>query len=372
MELLSVGPPGLDSSGYGEMQRRILLALENLGWSIAMRPFASLNETILDEINQERLANMEKRPLPPAGSPKLFFGPPPVFYANKNFYTIGFTMSELDRISKDWVDKCNSLNEIWVPSRFNYQTFASSGVLPDKLHIVPLGVDTWHFRPAEVKKEKERFVFLSCFELIPRKNCDLLIEAFYEEFSTGEPVELVIKAFENWGRYDPRGSRIADILQSIQKKCPGSASVTLKTELVPYSELPSLYREADCYISASRGEGWNLPAMEAMACGIPAIAFNWSGHTEFLSHANGFLVDIPGLEEIPDGYNKGARWVKADKDSLRKTMRYVVEHPSEVIAKGNQARLDIVSKYSIEIVARKITSRLKKRGEIREKKRRWL
>ncbi|MFZ5644988.1 MAG: glycosyltransferase family 4 protein [Bacillota bacterium] len=362
MELLSVGPPGLDSSGYGEMQRRILLALEDVGWNVTMRPFASLNALIEDDPGKYRLDKMRKKPLPPPGSPLLFFGPAVLFYPNPNYYNIGFTMTEFDRISKEWADKCNSMDEVWVPSRFNFEIFISAGVLPEKIHIMPLGVDTRHFFPPKDRKDKEKFSFLSSFELIQRKGCDLLIEAFCQEFCAGEPAELVIKAFENWGKYDPSGKTLTELLHNIQKKYPKAAAISLKKELILYSEVPSLYQDADCCISASRGEGWNLPAMEAMACGIPVIAYNWSGHTEFLNHDNSFLMEIPGLEEIKNGVPTGARWVKADTDSLRKMMRYVFENPSEAIQKGEKSRENIAEKYSIENIARMITSRIKNRN----------
>jgi len=188
LQLLSVGPPSLDSSGYGEMQRRIVLALEDLGWKISLRPFPSSNANIDDVVNAPRLKKMEENPLPSPGSPHIFFGPAPMFRPNPNYYNIGFTMTEVDRINQEWVIKSNAMNEVWVPSRFNYETFMSHGVRPEKLHIMHLGIDTTHFKPPRRDSVKENFTFLSCFELIPRKACDILMEAFCEEFSPEDPV----------------------------------------------------------------------------------------------------------------------------------------------------------------------------------------
>jgi glycosyltransferase involved in cell wall biosynthesis len=41
--------------------------------------------------------------------------------------------------------------------------------------------------------------------------------------------------------------------------------------------MPLLYGGADAFVLPTRGEGWGLPILEAMAAGVPAIATNWSG-----------------------------------------------------------------------------------------------
>jgi len=360
LELLSIGPPGLDSSGYGEMQRRIILALEDMGWKITLQPFPSLNASIQDSINEPRLKKMEKNPLPPPGSPLIFFAPAPMFRPNPNYYNVGFTMTEVDRINQEWVSRCNSMNEVWVPSRFNYETFLAHGVKPEALHIMHLGIDTQHFKPSRMDETKEKFTFLSCFELIPRKACDVLMEVFCQEFSSNEPVELVIKSFENGGRYDPQGKTLTSMLDSIHEKYPEAPSITLKKEIMPYSELPSIYKNADCFISISRGEGWNLPVMEAMSCGVPVIALNWSGQTEFLTPLNSFLVEVPELEELKVPWCPDCRWAVVDKNSLRKVMRTVFEQPQAVKQKGLRARINVTKKFSVRTIAEQINNQVKK------------
>lgn len=52
---------------------------------------------------------------------------------------------------------------------------------------------------------------------------------------------------------------------------------------IPTSLLPSLYDRMDAVVIPSRGEGWGRPHVEAMAMGLPLIATNWSGPTEYSS-----------------------------------------------------------------------------------------
>jgi glycosyltransferase involved in cell wall biosynthesis len=55
------------------------------------------------------------------------------------------------------------------------------------------------------------------------------------------------------------------------------------------AEMPDLYRLWDCLLYLSGGEGFGLPAWEAMCCGIPVVYTNYSSHGEFLSRANAGL-----------------------------------------------------------------------------------
>lgn len=64
-------------------------------------------------------------------------------------------------------------------------------------------------------------------------------------------------------------------------------------------EMPRLYAAADAFVLPTRGEGWGLPIMEAMAMGLPTIATNWSGPSEFMTEENSFPVPIDGVESIP-------------------------------------------------------------------------
>lgn len=357
LHLISIGPPPFDSSGFGEMQRRILLALDTLGWNITIKPFASLNAPIIDPHNKSKLNKMLNNTSIPFGSPQLFFCPAPMFNPDPHYYNIGFTMTEVDKINNEWVTKCNGMDEVWVPSLFNYQTFLSCGVDMNKLKIMHLGVDTNIFKPS-LHSEDEIFTFLSISEFIPRKAFDLLLEAFCEEFTGNEPVRLIVKAYENWGKNSPDNDTLLKLYNSIAKKFPSPPLINLVTEILPYDTLPSIYQKANCYVSVSRGEGWNLPAIEAMSCGIPTIAHNWSGHTEFINDENGFFIDVNELETIPDFCCEGARWIKVNKTLIKNKLRFVYENKPLVKEKGTKAREHIEKHFSIDKIAQRISQEL--------------
>ena len=78
-----------------------------------------------------------------------------------------------------------------------------------------------------------------------------------------------------------------------------TAPVRVIAQKLPADEIPRLYAAADAYVSASRGEAWGRPYMEAMAMGLPTIGTRFGGNLEFMSDANSWLVDgklvpVPG------------------------------------------------------------------------------
>lgn len=62
-------------------------------------------------------------------------------------YSVGRTMFETDRLPDGWAPRLNAMDEIWVPSRHSFDTFAAGGVLVSKLFIVGEPIDTEFFHP---------------------------------------------------------------------------------------------------------------------------------------------------------------------------------------------------------------------------------
>lgn len=61
---------------------------------------------------------------------------------------------------------------------------------------------------------------------------------------------------------------------------------------LPQEAMPYLYSLADALVIPSHGEGFGRPHVEAMACGTPVIATNWSSTPTFISHRrNGAFID---------------------------------------------------------------------------------
>lgn len=268
-------------------------------------------------------------------------------------YSIGRSMFETDGLPSHWVSGANTLDELWVPSTFNKQTFADAGVRTP-MHIIPGGIDTNAFRPsvAPLTTPGTRgTVFLSVFEWRLGKGWDVLLRAWAEAFGPDDDVSLVLRTYQK-SRSDSRDNTTVIngwIDRFLSEQCDGRtrrdvAPIIVMGDRVASWDLPAMYGMAAAFVLPTRGEGWGRPFMESMACGVPVIATNWSAQLEFMHAENSYLVDIDGLVpadgvEVP--YYANQRWANPSAASLIAQMRRVHADRAEARAVGERARRDM-------------------------------
>ncbi|GEM_PF-3364967 len=286
-------------------------------------------------------------------------------------YCIGRTMFETAQLPAAWVAHCNLMDEVWVPSRFNVETFAASGVERDKLVVMPESADESEFDPARHQPlalpESAGFNFLSIFEWSSRKGWDVLLSAYLKEFSTQDDVCLYLRTYlVNQPEGDP--TAVIEGLINEHAKTLGLSGkqlprIKILAQQIPQAELPRLYKAVDCLVAPSRGEGWGRPHHEAMLMELPVIATNWSGNTEFMTEANSYLLDYELAEakylEAGLWHYRGHRWANPSEQHLRQLMRHVSTHREEAAQKGKAARSHMVENFSIARVGEKVLQRLR-------------
>lgn len=286
---------------------------------------------------------------------------------------VGYTTFETDSIPSFWVDTCNRMDEIWVPSRFNLETFAAAGVDRTKLHVIPHGFDPGRYSPATTTPlqigEPRAFTFLSIFEWTFRKGWDILIRAFIEEFQPDEDVRLLIRTYQGGGVVGsdpvPIPVQFERYIHSLGRTLSDIPSIQFIDRMIPDRLMPSLYRTADAFVLPTRGEGWGIPLTEAMLMEIPTIATRWSGHLDFMNDDNGYLIDIDGLEPVDDSqvadnpFYAGHRWARPSVSHLRNIMRELFEDPAAAREKARKGRATIVTRFSERRVALEIAERVR-------------
>jgi glycosyltransferase involved in cell wall biosynthesis len=163
------------------------------------------------------------------------------------------------------------------------------------------------------------FVFLHVSSCFPRKAPEVLVQAFCEEFTRRDDVRLVIKTFAN-----PH-NRIAEIVKESEARWPSHAPIEIVSRSLDAAEMRWLYERAGCVVSASRGEGFGLPAAEAMLLGRPVVATRHGGQADICPDGGCWPVDYriePARTHLTEG---ASHWAEPDLPSLRAQLRSVYQ-----------------------------------------------
>lgn len=162
----------------------------------------------------------------------------------------------------------------------------------ERITVIPLGVEPV-YRPqtdrAALERLRQRYALPPRFILYlgtlePRKGLDTLLTA-YAALTADWPHALVLAGKKGW---------YTDTLFT-QVKQQGLEERVHFTDYIPDEELPGLYNLAEVFAFPSRYEGFGLPPLEAMACGVPVVSSNAASLPEVIGDA-GLLVppDDPG------------------------------------------------------------------------------
>jgi glycosyltransferase involved in cell wall biosynthesis len=291
--------------------------------------------------------------------PQVSYDQADLFYSAHPGFKAGFTMLEVDGLPAEWVKACNRMDEIWVPSTWGADVFRASGVRRP-VRVMPLGFDPARFRPGlPARKVRGRFTFLSVFEWGERKAPEILLRAWAAAFDEDDPVLLLLRVNNFDGSVD-----VAAQIAALSLPDRTAPVALLHNQQIPSAELGSLYCSADCFILASRGEGWGMPVLEAMACGLPVIATGWGGTTEFFNDQVGYPLAVRRLvlAEAKCPYYAGHRWAEPDQDHLAELFRYVFANQEEASRRGRFAAEAALSRWTWVMAAQRIVDRLREVG----------
>ncbi|PRP80096.1 glycosyltransferase, CAZy family GT4 [Planoprotostelium fungivorum] len=273
---------------------------------------------------------------------------------NRPKYVIGRSMTESDPMPDKWLERIESVDEVWVPSTFHFEQFVRAGVPKDKVIVMPeaVDVDLWNphvTRPLKIEgMDHSKFLFFSVFKWEDRKGWDVLLEAFMKEFKPTENVELWLQTYL-YGVSDYLARDVQQVMAVIndfaKSKGLDPRNIHVTTQSLPETDMPSLYKNFDAFVLPTRGEGWGLPIIEAMSMELPVIATNWSGQTEFMREDNSYLIPIDGIEESDV---EGQRWAKPSLPHLMQLMRRVSREEKEAKERGKLARQHVVEHFSMQ------------------------
>lgn len=271
-------------------------------------------------------------------------------------YKVIFTALEADRLAEVDAIEVRKFGQVWVPCDANKQALVKSGVDEGKVHVVPHPMPLE--RIAELRAAKASvgrrpvtdpnrpYIFYSIGKWEPRKNHPLLIESFLSEFKPADSAVLMLKT-SSFGEWDNFPKTPTDAIRDALSKPDVVANgwngenirnkVIVNTSLLSEPEMLRLHGTGDCYITATHGEGWDMPLYDAMVAGSAIVTTDHGGAQEYLANDD-FRLDrsiavIPGIEVVNGtsevahrGYGWGhARWGKVDGHDVQQAMRRAFE-----------------------------------------------
>ena len=248
---------------------------------------------------------------------------------------------EFGSLPEQWVKDLASVDEVWVPSQYVRNVYVDSGVPANKVFVVPNGVDTAKFNPqAEPMKLPtiKKFKFLFVGGTILRKGPDILLKAYLDAFTAADDVCLVIKDFGGQTVY--AGQTFEEQIRAAQAQ-PNAPQILYLNDELPPDELPGLYRACDCLVLPYRGEGYGLPVVEAMACGLPIMVTAGGATDDFVRDE--FAFRIPAQRRVFGNEISGMKLVKPgwllepNADVLAQHMKWIAAHPEDARERGNRA-----------------------------------
>ena len=223
------------------------------------------------------------------------------FYDSYKGPKIAYNVWESTLQPEGFFNKLLEYDQLWFPSQWQADCTIAQGADPDKVKVVPEGVDTETFYPEDPQTVLDyvdgRFKFIIFGRWDYRKSTKEMIETFLKEFKPDEPVDLIVSIDNPFS---------GDNFKTTEERLEhyGFTDERIKLKHFPSREDYITYiKNGHVFLSCARSEGWNLPLIEAMACGTPAIYSSCCAQMEF-AKGKGLPVKVIGEKPALDAnYN---------------------------------------------------------------------
>lgn len=361
-----------DNSGYGWANKQTfsaLLATEYIIKTQIITAPMSRHEYSVDPIYKQAVACQAvlegTKPKPDINIVQLV----PVFvdyFFVKGSYNILYFFWETDRICQDWVDRINNsiCDEVWVPCPSNQAALIVSGV-NKPVYVVP------QYTPVEIMPtedaiktlpipNKQAYSFYSVFQWTERKNPKVLLRAYFEEFSKEDNAQLVLKTYGPSPFADKRW--IKEAILKMKEEYIDAPPVFYLGELLKPNEVHAIHPQCQCYVYTGRGEGWNIPLVEAMAYGKQVITSKTGGIADWINEDSAYVVPhkVVPIDTTNQAWgqfyqsNPSQNWGEVDVEEVRKAMRLAYQEKNDYLyrIKSYKDILNICDKEKITSLMR--------------------
>jgi glycosyltransferase involved in cell wall biosynthesis len=222
---------------------------------------------------------------------------------------------------------------IVTPSAWSKAAFLAYGFAAEDIAVVPHGVDPATFRPADPGQRARLrgmlgfgaadFVLLSLGSMARNKGIDLLMLAYAMLKPRHPRLRLALK--DSSDLYGWQGQAVLRRLMAGPHAAHFTDAVLRGIAFISRNltvqQMRALYVSADCYVSPYRAEGFNIPPLEAAACGVPIIVTRGGATDAYFDPRLGYAIES---RIVRDGLE---RMLEPDLDSLIDAIETAIAHP---------------------------------------------
>lgn len=403
--LLVFQGPVATRSGYGDHSRDLLkslFAMDRFEIKIVPTRWGSTPQNQLDdttELGQKILSNIVVQL---DRQPDVYVQ---VSVANEfrklGKYNIGVTAGvETTVAPKDFIDGCNQMDLVLVPSDFTKQVLEKTSFAEtDKktgqkirdiqvttpVEVLFEGVDTSIFKSVKVDFLSDvdtDFNFLYVGHWLSgdlghdRKDTGMMIKTFctvFKNVSKDKQPGLILKTSHagfSVGEREDIAGRINAIVNEFGDKCP---PIHLIWGDLTETELNSLYNDTKvkAMVSFTKGEGYGRPLAEFATTGKPIIVSNWSGHTDFLPQENTVYLEGELKKVHESAANqfllKESSWFYVDYTKAAQSILDVYKNYDTYLKKSKGLSTNITTKFSLEKMTEVFTKIFDKYVKVQQK-----
>jgi glycosyltransferase involved in cell wall biosynthesis len=239
-----------------------------------------------------------------------------------------------------------------TPSKWPALAYERFGIARDRIHVVPLGIDPAVFRPDAAARKATRealglqdaFIYLSVGAMTWNKGIDVLLAAFAQIAETERDAVLFLKGAD--AIYDSE-----ELVRQTLGAFPERARSAIAARLVyeggqyPSAKVADLLRAADVYVSPYRAEGFNMPVLEAAACGTPVICTAGGPTDEFTEEAFAWRIRSSPRQVSFSATDVGD-YLEPDVDHLIELMRRAAQERDDAARIGAESATYAAENFS--------------------------
>lgn len=247
-------------------------------------------------------------------------------------------LSRLNMVGQEEVHLAISRSDavMITPSEWSRVGCVESGIPESRVFCVPHGVhpSLHHPLPEEERvRLRQRlgwdgFVFLTIGSMTHNKGLDLTLRAFATLLERHPDALLFIKGLDSlYGSRDKLLSNIKGLTNEQKERI--RPRLRYEGRSLSFRTMAILYQAADAYVSPYRGEGFNMPVLEAAACGLPVICTAGGATDDFTTTDFALRIDsrIESFTPYPQVPDITGWALRPDPDHLLSLMTHAIETP---------------------------------------------